>query len=66
MGAPTSRRTIYKHRSRRRKIDILRKHYTEAKTEAERNAVIKKAQKISRQMLAEEFLMPLQRKPRVA
>ena len=56
MGAFTKRWVIDRRRSRRQKINLLRKRYAAAKTEADRTAIIKKAQQVSPQMSAEEFL----------
>lgn len=59
MGAFTKRWVIDRRRSRRQKINLLRKRYGAAKSEADRTAIIKKAQQVSPQMSAEEFLGPM-------
>ena len=61
MGAFTKRWVIRKRRSRREKIDKLRKRYAAVSSDAERNAIIKKARRVSPQMSVEEFLSPIQR-----
>jgi hypothetical protein len=61
MGAFTKRWIIRKRRSRRQKIDLLRRRYLAADSETQRNAIIKKAQQVSPQMTAEEFLGPIQK-----
>lgn len=61
MGAFTKRWTIRKRRTRRQKIDLLRKRYTAADSEAQRAAIVKKAQLISPQMTVENFLGPMRK-----
>jgi hypothetical protein len=61
MGAFTKRWVIRRRRSRRQKIDLLRRRYTAATSEAQRTAIVKKAQQVSPQMTAEEFLGPIQK-----
>lgn len=58
MGAFTKRWVIDRRRGRRQKINLLRKRYAAAKSEADRTAIIKKAQQVSPQMSVEEFLGP--------
>lgn len=62
MGAFTKRWVIRRRRSRKQKIDLLRRRYTAANSETLRNAIVKKAQQVSPQMTAEEFLGPIQKK----
>jgi len=59
MGAFTKRWVIDRRRGRRQKIDLLRKRYGAAKSEVERNAIIKKALLVSPQMTTEQFLGPI-------
>jgi hypothetical protein len=61
IGAFTKRWIIRKRRSRREKIDKLRKRYAAISSDAERNTIIKKARRVSPQMSVEEFLGPIQR-----
>lgn len=61
MGAFTKRWVIRRRRSRRQKIDLLRRRYTAANSETQRTAIVKKAQQVSPQMSAEEFLGPIQK-----
>lgn len=62
MGAFTKRWVIRRRRSRKQKINLLRRRYTAANSETLRNAIVKKAQQVSPQMTAEEFLGPIQKK----
>jgi len=59
MGAFTKRWVIDRRRTRRQKIDLLRKRYGAAKSEADRTAIVKKALLVSPQMTAEQFLGPI-------
>lgn len=59
MGAFTKRWVIDRRRSRRQKINLLRKRYAAAKAEADRTAILKKAHQVSPQMSADEFLGPI-------
>lgn len=61
MGAFTKRWLIRKRRSRRRKIDLLRRRYKKADSENQRNAILKKAHLVSPQMTAEEFLQTIEK-----
>jgi hypothetical protein len=61
MGAFTKRWLIRKRRTRRRKIDLLRRRYVATDSEAQRSAIVKKAQLVSPQMSVEEFLGPIQK-----
>lgn len=61
MGAFTKRWVIRKRRTRRQKIDLLRKRYTAADSETQRTAIVKKAQQVSPQMSLEDFLGPIQK-----
>jgi hypothetical protein len=61
MGAFTKRWLINKRRTRRHKIDLLRKRYLAADSEAQRNAILKKAQLVSPQMTVEEFLSTIKK-----
>jgi len=56
MGAFTKRWLIRKRRTRKLKINLLRRRYAAARTDAERTAIIKKAQQVSPQITAEQFL----------
>lgn len=60
MGAFTKRWIIRKRRSRRVKLEKLRKQYAAARSDADRNSVIAKALQVSPQMSTQEFLAPLQ------
>jgi len=60
MGAFTKGWIIRKRRTRREKIDLLRKRYAAVRSEAERDAIIQKAQKVSPQITSEQFLAPVQ------
>lgn len=62
MGAFTKRWVIRRRWSRKQKINLLRRRYTAANSETLRNAIVKKAQQVSPQMTAEEFLGPIQKK----
>jgi len=59
VGAFTKRWVIDKRRGRRQKINLLRKRYGAAKSEADKSAIIKKALLVSPQMSVEEFLGPI-------
>ncbi len=61
MGAFTKRWVIRKRRTRRQKIDLLRKRYTAADSETQRTAIIKKVQQVSPQMSVEDFLGPIKK-----
>jgi hypothetical protein len=61
MGAFSKRWVIRKRRSRRLKLDKLRKKYSAARSETDRNAIVIKAQQVSPQITTEEFLAPIQR-----
>ena len=56
MGAFTKRWLIRKRRTRKLKINLLRRRYAAARTDAERAAILKKAQQVSPQITAEQFL----------
>jgi hypothetical protein len=60
MGAFTKRWVIRKRRTRRQKLDKLRKQYTAARSEADRSAIVAKAQQVSPQLSTEQFLGPIQ------
>jgi Trm5-related predicted tRNA methylase len=60
VGAFTKRWVIDRRRARRQKINLLRRRYKATKSEAERNALIKKAQQVSQQMSADQFIGPIQ------
>ena len=60
MGAFTKRWLIDRRRTRKLKINLLRRRYLAARNEAERAAIIKKAQQVSPQITAEQFLGPAQ------
>jgi hypothetical protein len=55
MGAFTKRWIIRKRRTRKEKINLLRKRYAAARSEAERSTIIQKAQKVSPQITSEQF-----------
>jgi hypothetical protein len=61
MGAFTKRWIIRKRRSRRQKLDKLRKKYAAARSEGDRTSILAKAQQVSPQLSAQEFLGPIQR-----
>lgn len=56
MGAFTKRWLIRKRRSRKLKINLLRRRYEAARSDAERTAIIKKAQQVSPQITLEQFV----------
>jgi hypothetical protein len=56
MGAFTKRWLIRKRRTRKLKINLLRRRYAAARNDAERTAIIKKAQQVSPQITVEQFL----------
>jgi hypothetical protein len=56
MGAFTKRWLIRKRRTRKLKINLLRRRYQAARNDAERAAIIKKAQQVSPQITVEQFL----------
>lgn len=61
MGAFTKRWLINKRRTRKHKIDLLRRRYLAADSETLRNAILKKAQLVSPQMTVEEFLSTIKK-----
>jgi hypothetical protein len=61
MGAFTKRWVIRRRRSRRQKIDLLRRRYMASTSETQRSAIIKKAQEVSPQITADEFLAPIRK-----
>jgi uncharacterized protein DUF6800 len=56
MGAFTKRWVIKKRRTRRQKLDKLRRRYAEARSDTERTSIIAKARQVSPQILEAEFL----------
>jgi hypothetical protein len=52
--------TIRKRRTRRQKLDKLRRRYTAARSDSERAAILGKARQVSPQILEAEFLGPVQ------
>lgn len=56
MGAFTKRWTIDRRRRRREKINKLRRRYMKASSDAERDAIIKKAQQVSPQITVNAFV----------
>jgi hypothetical protein len=56
MGAFTKRWLIRKRRTRKLKINLLRRRYHAARNEADRAAIVKKVQQVSPQMTMEQFL----------
>lgn len=62
MGAFTKRWIIDKRRGRKQKIDKLRKHYTAARSDADRNSILAKVRLVSPQMTQEQFLAPIHSK----
>lgn len=60
MGAFTKRWIIRKRRTRKEKIDLLRKRYSAARADNERNAILQKAVKVAPHMSTEQFLGPIQ------
>lgn len=62
MGAFTKRWLINKRRRRKLKINLLRRRYEAARNDADRTAIIKKAQQVSPQITLEQFLGPAQQK----
>ena len=63
MGAPSTRGEIQRRRRRREKIDILRRRYGQAGSEAEREAIWVKVLRLSPLMSIEEFRKPVAPKP---
>lgn len=61
MGAFTKRWIIRKRRSRRQRLEKLRKQYSSARSEADRSSIVAKALQVSPQMSTQEFLAPIQR-----
>jgi hypothetical protein len=59
MGAPSTREEIQRRRRRREKIDILRRRYAKAGSEAEREAIWAKVRRLSPMMSHEEFRKPI-------
>lgn len=60
MGAFTKRWLIRKRRSRKLKINLLRRRYETARSDAERTAIVKKAQQVSPQITLEQFVGVIQ------
>jgi len=60
MGAFTKRWTIQKRRTRRQKLDKLRRRYTAARSDSERATIFAKVRQVSPQILEAEFLGPIQ------
>lgn len=61
MGAFTKRWVINKRRTRKQKIDMLRRRYRTAESETQRTALLQKALQVSPQMSTEDFLGPIQK-----
>lgn len=61
MGAFTKRWTIDRRRRRREKINKLRRRYMKASSDAERDAIIKKAQQVSPQITVNAFVPPVEK-----
>lgn len=61
MGAFTKRWVIRKRRTRKQKIDKLRRRYRSAESDTLRTALVQKALQVSPQMSAEDFLGPIQK-----
>jgi hypothetical protein len=59
MGAPSTREEIRRRRTRREKIDLLRRRYAKAGSEADRDALWAKARKVAPQISYEEFRKPI-------
>jgi len=56
MGAFTKRWLIRKRRTRKLKINLLRRRYHAARNDADRAAIVKKVHQVSPQMTMEQFL----------
>ena len=56
MGAFTKRWLIRRRRTRKLKINLLRRRYHAARNDADRAAIVKKVQQVSPQMTMEQFL----------
>jgi hypothetical protein len=56
MGAFTKRWIIQRRRTRRQKLDKLRRRYAEARSDTERTAILAKARQVSPQISEQEFL----------
>jgi len=63
MSAPSTRPEIRRRRTRKEKIDILRRRYDQARSEDEREAIWAKARQLSPLMSQEEFRQPSARRP---
>jgi len=63
MTAPSTRPEIRRRRTRREKMDILRRRHAQAQSEAEREAVWAKAKGLSPLMSYEEFRKPITPSP---
>jgi len=66
MGAPSTRREIQRRRTRREKIDILRRRYGKAASEAEREGIWAKAHELSPLMSYDEFRGPIKQNTRAS
>jgi hypothetical protein len=56
MGAFTKRWIIQRRRTRRLKLDKLRRRYAEARSDTERTAILAKARQVSPQISEQQFL----------
>jgi hypothetical protein len=59
MGAFTKRWIIQRRRTRRQKLDKLRRRYGKARSDTERTAILAKARQVSPQISEQEFLQPI-------
>ncbi len=60
MSAPSRRPEIRRRRTRKEKIDSLRRRYHAAKNEADRNQVFARVKVLSPSITLEQFTAPLQ------
>ena len=56
MSAPSRRPEIRRRKTRKVKLDKLRRHYTEAKNDADRQKFLEKGRLISPQITDEQFV----------
>jgi hypothetical protein len=59
MTTPSRRPEINKRRQRKAKIALLRKHFAEAKSQADKDAILERVWKLSPNMTREEFEKPI-------
>ena len=62
MTTPSRSSEIRRRWARARKVSTLRRHYTKAKSESEKRAVLEKLQRLMPPLSAEDFLRPMESK----